>query len=54
MVALHTAKARRLPVRSVDEVELEVVRILAPCRILTSGTVRIGDAVTITDPPAEG
>lgn len=59
---------------TIGEVELEVVRLLAPCRlldddigvgaaaalrrragsacrILTSGTIRIGDPVTITDPP---
>lgn len=59
---------------SIGEVELEVVRILAPCRllddeigagaaaalrrragsacrVLTSGTIRIGDPVTFTDPP---
>jgi MOSC domain-containing protein YiiM len=59
---------------TIGEVELEVVRILAPCRlldddigagaaaalrrragsacrVLTSGTIRIGDPVTITDSP---
>ncbi|MDA4101034.1 MOSC domain-containing protein [Mycolicibacterium monacense] len=77
-----TVDAGDIPIRPgtrvrIGEVELEVVRILAPCRlldddigagaaaalrrragsacrILTSGTIRIGDAVTITEPPAEG
>jgi len=31
----------------IGDVELEVVRIAAPCRLLSSGTIRVGDAVEV-------
>ena len=76
-----TVDAGEIPTRpgtrlTIGEVELEVVRILAPCRlldddigagaaaalrrragsacrILRSGTIRVGERVVITEPPAE-
>jgi len=32
---------------SIGDVELEVVRLLAPCRLLGSGTIYVGDEVVI-------
>ncbi|WP_197377304.1 MOSC domain-containing protein [Mycolicibacterium baixiangningiae] len=76
-----TVDAGDIPTRpgtrlTIGDVELEVVRILAPCRLLDddigagaaaalrrragsacrivgSGKIRLGDRVTITDPPAQ-
>jgi len=62
VVAIHVAPAGRLPMRltvdsgenstrpgdrrCIGEVEVEVVRV-AVCRPLTSGTIRVGDAVQL-------